>query len=68
MKGDPLRNFFKVSMSKKNKGDPLVSPGTVLRGKTGKIFLVQFGRPNVHFDTIKFRGTSLELFWSVRVD
>ena len=49
-------------------GDPLVSPGTVLRGKTGKTFLVQFLGRMVQFDSIIFGGTFVELFWSVRVD
>ena len=36
----------KVTIPKKVVGDPLVSPGTVLRGKAGKTFLVQFARRN----------------------
>ena len=37
----------------------------MLRGKTGKTFLVQFARPN---SAIIFCRTFVELFWSVRVD
>ena len=43
------KNFpEKVSQCRKKIGRvaPLVSPGIVLRGKTGKTFLVQFARPN----------------------
>ena len=51
MKGGPFGDFFfrKIksrSAEKNERGDPLVSPGMVLRGKTGKTFLVQFARPN----------------------
>ena len=51
MKGDPSgkKIFRKKSRSAEKKIGrvaPLVSPGMVLRGKTGKTFLVQFARPN----------------------
>ena len=54
MQGDPLRkkNFEKnpkksLAVPKKiERGDSLVSPGMMLRGKTGKTILVQFARPN----------------------
>ena len=34
------------SAEKNERRDPLVSPDGMLRGKTGKTFLVQFARPN----------------------
>ena len=34
------------SAEKNERGDSLVSPGLVLRGKTGKTILVQFAGPN----------------------
>ena len=49
LKGDPLGNklFRKTSQCRKKieKGDPLIYPGMV-RGKTGKTFLVEFARAN----------------------
>ena len=50
IEGSPLvkkKNSKKsLTIPKKVVGDPLVSPGTVLRGKAGKTFLVQFARRN----------------------
>ena len=51
MQGDPLGKKIsekKTSRSaeKIERGDSLVWPGMVLRGKTGKTFLVQFAKPN----------------------
>ena len=49
-RGDPLGKFFfekSLAVPKKNeKGEPLVARYGMLRGKTGKTFLVQFARPN----------------------
>ena len=60
--------FRKKSLAvpkKIERGDPLVSPNMVLRGKTGKTFLVQFAGPN---GAIRCNNTLKELFWSVRVN
>ena len=56
-------------MSKKKlKGGPFsLARYCMLRGKTGKCFLVQFARQMVQFDTIIFRRTFEELFRAVRV-
>ena len=39
----------------------------MLRGKTGKNFLIQFARQMVQFGAIIFCRTFVELFWSVQV-
>ena len=55
----------KVTMPKKLKGGPFgLARYGMLRGKTGKTFLVQFARPN---GAIIFCRTFVELFWSVQV-
>ena len=60
-------NFFKkVTMPKKLKVDPLVLPGTVCYAE--KSFWFSSPGQIVQFDTIIFRRTFVELFWSVRVD
>ena len=51
MKGDPLRKkFFRkksLAVPKKMKGGPFgLARYDMLRGKTGKTFLVQFARPH----------------------
>ena len=50
IEGGPFGEFcFEKSLTmpkKTERGDPLVSPGMVLREKRGKTFLVQFARPN----------------------
>ena len=58
-----------LTIPKKLKGDPLVSPGTVCYAeKQEKPFWFSSLGQMVQLDTIKFRRTSEELFWSVRVD
>ena len=57
----------KVSQCRKKlEGGPFGLAGYgMLRGKTGKTFLVQFARPN---SAIWCNNIFVELFWSVRVD
>ena len=60
LKGDPSENFFRTSltMPKKLKGGPLISPGIVFTRKKGqKSFWFSFLGQMVQFDTIKFRRT-----------
>ena len=69
IEGGPIaENFFfrkKVSLPKKLKGGPFdLARYGMLRGKTGKTFLVQFARPN---SAIIFCRTFVELFWSVQM-
>ena len=51
---------------KTERGDPLVSPGIVCYAE--KPFWFSSLGQMVQFDTIIFRRTFVELFWSVRVD
>ena len=71
MKLGPSGEFFSKTFShcqnKTDRKDPLVSPGTLFRGKTGKSVLVSPLSEMVHCDTIMFRKTFGELFWPVRV-
>ena len=56
-------------MPKKPERDPLVSPGTVCYAeKQEKPFWVSSLGQMVQFDTIEFRRTFAEDFWSVRKD
>ena len=66
--GGPFEEFFKKKShnAKKLKGGPLVSPGTVCYAE--KPFWFISLSQKVQFDTIIFRRTFEELFWSVRVD
>ena len=72
LKGGTLWRFFfekKSQCRKKLKGDPLVSPRTVCYAENGENpFWFSLLDQMVQFDTIKFRRTFVELFWSVRVD
>ena len=55
-------------MAKKLKGGSLVSPGTVcFAKKQEKPLWFSSLREIIQFDTIKFRRTFEELFWSVTV-
>ena len=55
--------------AKKLKGGPLVSPSTLcFAEKQEKLFWLSSLGQTVKFDTIKFRKTFVDLFWSVRVD
>ena len=56
-------------MPKKLKGGPSVAPGMVCYAeKEEKPFWFSSVGQMVQFDTIIFRRTFVELFWSVRVD
>ena len=63
--------FFLEKISqcrKKLKGGPFgLARYGMLRGKTGKTFLVQFAGQIVQFGAIIFCRTFVELFWSVQV-
>ena len=66
-RGDPLgfSNIHSVAKQQKIEGGPFgLARYGMLRGKTGKTFLVQFARPN---GAIIFCRTFVELFWSVQV-
>ena len=71
---DPLgKNFYpgkKSRSAEKNlEGGPFgLAQYGMLRGKTGKAFLVQLLGQMVQFDTIIFGRTFVELFWSVLVN
>ena len=73
--GGPFgKNFFfrkkSLAVPKKNeRGESLVSPGMVCYAeKQKKPFWFSSLDQTVHFDAIIFCRTSVELFWSVRVD
>ena len=58
--------FWKsLTMPKKLKGGPLVSPGIVLRGKKWKTFLVKFPGPTGTIEN--FVDFLVEPFWSLQV-
>ena len=75
LKGGPLEKFFfekSLTMPKKTeRKNSLVSPGMVCyaeKEKKEKPFWFSSLSQMIQFETIKFRRTFVELFWSVRVD
>ena len=71
--GRPEKNKYIYHINKGNakklKGGPLVSPSTICYAeKQEKLFWLSSLGQTVQLDTINFRKTFVELFWSVRVE